>query len=197
MPRPGVPDPFRRQARAAGYVSRAIYKLEAMDAKHGLVQAGQRVLDLGCSPGSWLQYLGERVGPQGLVVGVDLKPPEFPLAPPLYFVEGNIESIDLDAIRAVSPVFDLVVSDMAPRTTGVREVDEERSLTLARAALRLARELLRPGGHFLVKVFEGPELPRFAAEIRGLFEHCRRLKPPGSRQASRELYLLGLKKKAG
>ncbi len=196
MPRPGVPDPFRRRARAAGYVSRAIYKLQAMDAKFGLIRTGQRVLDLGCCPGSWMQYLGERVGPQGLVVGVDLQEPLLQLAPPLYFVPGDVESLDLATIRAISPAFDLIVSDLAPKTTGIREMDEERSLGLARAALALAGELLRPGGHFLVKVFEGPGLPGFAAEVRAAFEQCRRFKPSGSRPASRELYLLGLRKRA-
>jgi 23S rRNA (uridine2552-2'-O)-methyltransferase len=195
MPRPGIPDPFRRQARAAGYVSRAVYKLKSIDAKHRLVKVGQRVLDLGCSPGSWMQYLGERVGPGGLVVGVDVNPPAVPLAPPLYFVAGDLQSLDLETLKAFSPVYDLVVSDLAPRTSGIREVDEERSLALARAALATAGELLRPGGHFLVKVFEGPGLPGLVAQVREVFEQCHRLKPPGSRQASRELYILGLRKK--
>jgi 23S rRNA (uridine2552-2'-O)-methyltransferase len=195
MPRPGVPDPYRRQAREAGYVSRAVFKLQAIDAKYQLVRRGQRVLDLGCSPGSWLQYLGERVGPEGLVVGVDLQPPAVPLTPPLYFLAGDVQSLDLAALRELAPVFDLVVSDLAPATSGIREVDESRSLALARAALAAARELLRPGGHFLVKVFEGPDLPELVAEIRRSFAACHRVKPPGSRPASRELYLLGPQKR--
>lgn len=195
MPRPGVPDPFRRQAREAGYVSRAVFKLKAMDGKYHLVRRGQRVLDLGCSPGSWLQYLGERVGPEGVVLGVDLKPPAIPLKPPLNFLAGDVQSLDLAALREKAPVFDLVVSDLAPATSGIREVDESRSLALARAALAAARELLRPGGHFLVKVFEGPELPELVAEMRQVFAEVHRAKPPGSRPASRELYLVGLRKR--
>jgi len=196
MPRPEVPDPYRRRAREAGYVSRAVFKLKAMDTRFRLVRPGQRVLDLGCSPGSWLQYLAERVGGSGLVLGVDLTPPAVALKPPLYFLAGDIQSLDLAALRAVSPVFDLVVSDLAPKTSGIREVDEGRSLALARAALAAARELLRPGGHFLVKVFEGPDLPGLVAEVQALFEECHRVKPEGSRPASRELYLVGLRKRA-
>ncbi len=195
MPRPGVPDPYRRRAREAGYVSRAVFKLKAMDARFHLVRRGQRVLDLGCSPGSWLQYLGERVGPQGLVLGVDVKPPAVSLKPPLDFLAGDVQSLDLAALREKAPSFDLVVSDLAPATSGIREVDESRSLALARAALAAARQLLRPGGHFLVKVFEGPDLPQLVAEVGQVFAEVHRAKPAGSRAASRELYLVGLKKK--
>ncbi len=195
MPRPGVKDPFRRQARAEGYLSRAVYKLKAIDAKYRLFKAGQRVLDLGCSPGSWLQYVGQKVGPGGLVVGVDVNPPQLKLAPPLYFLAGDIQSLDLEALRAVAPSFQVVVSDLAPRTTGNREVDAARSLTLARAALKVAQGVLQEGGHFLVKVFESPDLPVLLAEMQGMFASCHRLKPPGSRPASRELYLLGWRKK--
>jgi 23S rRNA (uridine2552-2'-O)-methyltransferase len=195
MPRPGVPDYYRKRARVEGYVARAIYKLKAVDEKYRLFKAGQRVLDLGCSPGSWLQYIGPRVLPGGLVVGVDLTPPEIELAPPLYFLPGDVESLDLAAIQAISPYFDVVLSDLAPKTTGVREVDQQRSLELAWKAWEWARELLRPGGHFLVKVFEGPDTPNLVAALKAAFRQCHRLKPAGSRPASREIYLLGLDKK--
>lgn len=197
MPRPGVPDHYRQQAQAAGYVARAIYKLQAIDDKYRLFQAGQRVLDLGCSPGSWLQYLGPRVGPEGLVLGVDLSPLGIPAVPPLHFIQTGVESLDLAAIRAVSPYFDVVVSDLAPKTTGVREVDQPRSLELARRAWELARQLLRPGGHFLVKVFEGPGVQALTQDLQAAFSQCRRLKPAGSRPGSPEIYLLGLKMRGG
>ncbi len=196
MPRPGVPDHYRRRARAEGYVARAIYKLKAIDAKYRLFQAGQRVLDLGCSPGSWLQYLGPRVGPGGLVLGVDAVPPAIKLTPPLHFLQGEVESLDLASIRALSPYFEVVVSDLAPKTTGIREVDQERSLALAWRAFEIARQLLKPGGHFLVKVFEGPQTSTLAAALGRTFHRFHRLKPPGSRPASRELYFLGLDKRA-
>ncbi|OGP70152.1 MAG: hypothetical protein A2Z73_02520, partial [Deltaproteobacteria bacterium RBG_13_60_28] len=165
MPRPGVPDSYRTRAQAAGYVARAVYKLKAMDEKYRLLQPGRRVLDLGCSPGSWLQYIASRVGPGGLVVGVDLTPPAIPVAPPLYFIPGDAASLDLDAVTAISPDFDAVVSDLAPKTTGIREVDQQRSLDLARQAWVWAGKLLKPGGHFLVKIFEGPGVEALVREL--------------------------------
>ena len=197
MPRPGIPDPFRTRARAEGYVARAVYKLKEIDAKYRLFREGQRVLDLGCSPGSWLQYIASRVGPRGLVLGVDAAPLAIPAAPPLYFIQGEVESLDLETLAAVSPVFDVVVSDLAPKTTGVRDVDHQRSLELTRLSLELARRFLRSGGHFLTKIFTGPDLPGLAATMQQEFRTFRQVKPAGSRAASRELYLLGLNRLKG
>jgi 23S rRNA (uridine2552-2'-O)-methyltransferase len=197
MPRPGFPDPYRLKAKAQGFVSRAVFKLQAVDEKHRLFQAGQRVLDLGCSPGSWLQYIGARVGSEGMVVGVDHQPPEIDLKPPLYFVSGDVSSLDLRELQRLSPYFDVIVSDMAPKTTGIRQVDQERSLELARQALAYARKLLKPGGHLLVKVFEGPETASLLGQLRQDFAQVQRIKPAGSRPASPEIYLLGLKKRVG
>jgi 23S rRNA (uridine2552-2'-O)-methyltransferase len=176
-------------------VSRAVYKLKEIDERYGLFQEGQRVLDLGCSPGSWLQYVAARLGPGGLLVGIDLTPPEIELAPPLYFIPGELLSLDLKKITALSPFFDVVLSDLAPKTTGLKEVDQQRSLELAGRAWDLAQQLLRPGGHFLVKVFEGPDLPRLAGRLQAAFRLCRRVKPAGSRPASPEIYLLSLNKR--
>jgi 23S rRNA (uridine2552-2'-O)-methyltransferase len=166
-----------------------------MDGKYRLFQPGQRVLDLGCAPGSWLQYLASRVGPTGVVVGVDLTPLAVPVAPPVYFVSGDLSALDPEAVTAISPDFDAVVSDLAPRTTGIREVDQQRSLDLARTAWDWARKLLRPGGHFLAKVFEGPGVEALAGELKAAFRVCRRVKPPGSRPASKEIYLLAMNRK--
>lgn len=195
MPRPGVPDPYRTKARAEGFVARSVYKLKEIDKKYRLFKGGERVLDLGCSPGSWLQYIASRVGPGGLVVGVDLTPPAIIPAPPLYFIPGAVGSLDLEAVTALSPYFDVVVSDLAPKTTGLKAVDQQRSLELGWAAWEVARQLLRAGGHFLVKVFEGPDTPALAAALKEAFSHARVVKPAGSRPASRELYLLGLNRR--
>jgi len=124
MPRPGFPDSYRTQARAQGFVARSVYKLKEIDEKYRLFCEGQRVLDLGCSPGSWMQYIASRVGSTGLVLGVDLSPPAIKLAPPLYFVPGAVGTLDLEAITAISPDFEVVVSDLAPKTTGMRAVDQ-------------------------------------------------------------------------
>jgi 23S rRNA (uridine2552-2'-O)-methyltransferase len=195
MPRPGQPDFYRSRARAEGYVARAVYKLKEVDEKYHLFKKGQRVLDLGCSPGSWLQYIASRTGPGGLVVGVDATPPAIEVVPPLYFVQGEVTSLDLGTVVALSPVFDVVVSDLAPKTTGLRQIDQQRSLELAFQAWEWARQLLREGGHFLVKVFEGPDTPALTAILKRNFSRCRPVKPAGSRPASREIYLLGLGKR--
>ena len=197
MPRPGIPDPFRMRARAEGYVARAVYKLKEIDEKYRLFREGQRVLDLGCSPGSWLQYIAARVGPRGLVLGVDAAELAIPVAPPLYFIRGEVGSLDLEAITAISPGFEVVVSDLAPKTTGVRDVDQQRSLDLSMQALELARRFLGSGGHFLVKIFAGPDLPLLAAPMQQEFRRFRQVKPAGSRAASKELYLLGLQRLRG
>jgi 23S rRNA (uridine2552-2'-O)-methyltransferase len=195
MPRPGEPDYYRSRARAEGYVARAVYKLKEVDEKYHLLKQGQRVLDLGCSPGSWLQYIASRVGAGGLVLGVDVTPLAIEVVPPLHFVLGEAASIDLEAIRAISPVFDVVLSDLAPKTTGQRQVDQQRSLELAHLAWDWARQLLRAGGHFLVKVFEGPDTAALAEVLKENFSLWRRIKPAGSRPASREIYFLGLNKR--
>ncbi len=195
MPRPGVPDAYRTKARADGYVARAVYKLKAIDDKYRLLQPGGHVLDLGCSPGSWLQYIASRVGPAGVVVGVDINPPTIPLAPPIFFVSGEVRDLELDAVTAISAAFDAVVSDLAPKTTGIREVDQQRSLDLALTAWEWARKLLKAGGHFLVKVFEGPGVEALVRELKTAFPVCRRVKPAGSRAASKEIYLLALNRR--
>jgi 23S rRNA (uridine2552-2'-O)-methyltransferase len=144
-----------------------------------------------------MQYSAIRVGPAGLVLGIDVNPPELELTPPLYFLYQDVESLDLAAVRAVSPEFDVVLSDLAPKTTGVKEVDRQRSLDLAFRAWEYARQLLKPGGHFLMKVFQGPDTPALVKELEAAFATVRTVKPPGSRAASREIYLLGLKKLPG
>jgi 23S rRNA (uridine2552-2'-O)-methyltransferase len=192
MPRPGVADSYRRQAQAEGFVSRAVYKLKAIDEKYRLFRRGQRVLDLGCSPGSWLQYIVSRVGPEGLVLGVDLTAPKISLVHPLYFLPGDVLSLDFEAIQAQSPYFNVIVSDLAPKTSGIKGVDQERSLELAQRAWEAAQKLLAPGGHFLVKIFEGPDIGNLAAPLKKAFRRFHRVKPAGSRSASKEYYLLGL-----
>lgn len=197
MPRPGIKDAYRRQARTEGFVSRAVYKLKAIDEKYRLFRRGQRVLDLGCAPGSWLQYIASRVGAEGLVLGVDLAAPKIPLGHPLYFVYGDVLSLDFGAIRAQSPYFDVIVSDLAPKTSGIKGVDQQRSLELAERAWEAAQEFLASGGHFLVKIFEGPDTGDLVGRLKRAFRKCHHIKPAGSRPASKEYYLLGLGKLTG
>jgi 23S rRNA (uridine2552-2'-O)-methyltransferase len=194
MSKRAKPDYFSRRARQENFASRAVYKLADIDRKYRLFLAGQRVLDLGCAPGSWLQYLSSRVGPRGLVVGLDRQPLNITLGPPVHFRQADITAVDPEELRQLSPVFDVVVSDLAPATSGVKDVDHQRSLTLARLSWDYARALLAPGGHYLVKVFAGPDFPAFVAAIRPHFQQVQIVKPTGSRSESREIYLLGRKR---
>ncbi|MBW1916636.1 MAG: RlmE family RNA methyltransferase [Deltaproteobacteria bacterium] len=195
MARRIIVDHYARRAKHEHYVSRAVYKLKAIDQKYRLFGPGQRVLDLGCSPGSWLQYLGPRVGLAGLVVGIDRQPPVIDIAPPLYFIAGDLEELNLDQVKALSADFDAVLSDLAPATSGIRDVDHQRSMHLARLAWYWAQELLRPGGHFLVKVFEGLDFAELVKQVRSHFTRTHIVKPAASRSESREIYLLGWRRR--
>lgn len=185
------PDYYSKRAKAEKFASRAVYKLADLDRKYRLFAPGQRVLDLGCAPGSWLQYIASRVGPRGLVVGIDRQPVAIPLAPPLRFIQGDLELLDPEQLRRDIPGFDVVVSDLAPATSGVKDVDQARSLALAQLSWHWAKELLAPGGHYVVKVFNGPEVPAFVAELKQCFREVKIAKPTGSRPESREIYLVG------
>jgi len=189
-----IPDYFSRRARKENFASRAVYKLADIDQKFRLFHSGQRVLDLGCAPGSWLQYISSRVGPQGLVIGLDRQPLKMTLGPPVHFLLADITTVAPTDLKNLSPIFDVVVSDLAPATSGVKDVDHQRSLTLARLSWDYARELLAPGGHYLVKVFAGPDFPEFVAALKPHFQQVQIVKPTGSRSESREIYLLGRKR---
>jgi 23S rRNA (uridine2552-2'-O)-methyltransferase len=194
MSKRAKPDYFSRRARQENFASRAVYKLADIDQKFRLFHTGQRILDLGCAPGSWLQYLSSRVGPQGLVVGLDQHSLNITPQPPVHFRQVDIATLAPQDLKDLSPVFDVVVSDLAPATSGVKDVDHQRSLTLARLSWEFAQVLLASGGHYLVKVFAGPDFPAFVAEIKPHFQQVQIVKPTGSRSESREIYLLGRKR---
>lgn len=189
------PDYYSRRARQEQFASRAVYKLADIDRKYRLFQPGQRVLDLGCAPGSWLQYLTTRLGAHGLVLGVDQQP--LPITPvqPVVFLQADIITLTPDEVRSYAPVFDAVLSDLAPATSGIKDVDHQRSLTLARRAWEFARVLLARGGHFLVKVFAGPDFQTFVGELKPYFQDVVIIKPVASRKESREIYVLGYRRR--
>jgi 23S rRNA (uridine2552-2'-O)-methyltransferase len=194
MSKRAKPDYYSRRARQENFASRAVYKLADIDQKFRLFHTGQRILDLGCAPGSWLQYLSSRVGPKGLVLGMDQHSLNITPAPPVHFRQVDITALDPGELKQLSLVFDVVVSDLAPATSGIKDVDHQRSLTLARLSWDFTQELLAPGGHYLVKVFEGPDFPAFVAEVKPHFQQVQIVKPTGSRRDSREIYLLARKR---
>ena len=184
-------DTYVEQAGRAGWRSRAVFKLEQIQAKERLLRAGTVCVDLGSAPGSWSQLAARLVGPSGRVVAVDLLPME--AIPGVDFLEGDFTTPEtLRALRELigpKPV-DLVMSDMAPNISGNRVMDQPRTMALLDEALLFAREVLRPGGDFLVKAFQGEGVDVFTRELKAHFETVKTIKPKASRAESREIYLL-------
>jgi 23S rRNA (uridine2552-2'-O)-methyltransferase len=183
-------DAYYKKAKQEGYRSRAAYKLLELQQRFRLMKPGDLVVDLGAAPGGWLQVAAKTVGRTGKVVGIDLQPME-------PFHETNVISIQGDIMSAavqqeIKNLLDgpahCVLSDLAPRLSGIRDADTARSLELNRIALSVATELLRPGGTLLIKSFVNAELQAFTLEIKQYFRSVQRTRPEATRQASSEFY---------
>lgn len=183
-------DPFVKAAKAAGYRSRAAYKLTEIDDRLHLLHRGVRVVDLGCAPGGWVQVALERGA--ATVAGVDLLPVE-PL-PPAHLIEGDFTTPGLGErlIAALGGSPDLVLSDMAPNTSGHRETDHLRIIGLIEAAAEFAMATLKPGGAFVTKNFQGGSAGDVLDRLKGAFTEVKHFKPKASRQESAEVYLVAL-----
>jgi len=182
-------DPFYRAAQAQGLRSRAAFKLDFLDRRFRLLRPGRRVLDLGAAPGGWSVVAAERVGPHGEVVAVDLRP--IAPVPGVRVVRGRVGDPRLRE-RLGSAPFDVVLSGLSPRISGAYATDHARSVGLVRDALRLAETVLRPGGSFAAKVFDGDLVPDLEEAMARAFYRVHRTKPPASRGASSELYLVAV-----
>ena len=192
MPRRKLHDEFFKKAKAEGYLARSAYKLIEIDDRFDLLRPGDRVLDLGCAPGSWLQIASERVGERGRVVGIDLKPVEHPMPDNVLTQVVDIASLDpVWARETVGGRFDVVLSDMAPNTSGAAgNADHHRSVGLCERVLDVIPAVLAPGGRLAMKVFEGEALPDLAKRIRSMFAVLKHHKPRATRQMSREIYIV-------
>jgi 23S rRNA (uridine2552-2'-O)-methyltransferase len=184
-------DPYVERAAREGWRSRAVFKLEEIQRKERILKRGGRCVDLGASPGGWSQYAARAVGPAGRVWAVDVLPME-PISG-VEFVQTDFSSEMGQAalqekLEGVS--IDLVMSDMAPNISGQRAVDQPRSIALAEEAMAFAIKVLRPGGDFLVKLFQGEGFEQFVKDARREFRNVRLVKPRASRPESREVYLL-------
>lgn len=184
-------DHYFWQAKADGYASRAAYKLQQIQQQERLLHAGDYVLELGAAPGGWTAVIAELVGMQGKVAAVDLEPMQTSAWPQVHFIHGDFTTTKV--LEEIQHYFgqsvDLVLSDAAPKTSGIHVRDAARSSELCLAALAVSLPLLKSDGSFLCKIFAGDEA-RVIEACKTHFKQVRRLKPKASRQESREFYLL-------
>lgn len=184
-------DPYVLRAKAEGWRSRAVYKLEQMDRKEHLLRPGQVILDLGAAPGGWSQYARRRVGRNGRVVATDILAMD--ALPGVEFIQGDFREEDVFA-RLTAAVgeqgVDLLLSDMAPNLSGMNAIDQPRSLYLVELALDMAQRVLKPGGSALIKTFQGAGFHELVVATRKHYQKVKLLKPDASRARSPELYLL-------
>ncbi|MEO5666731.1 MAG: RlmE family RNA methyltransferase [Bdellovibrionota bacterium] len=189
-------DEYFNRAKKEGFVARSAFKLEEMDERWKFFKAGMKILDIGCAPGSWLQYASHKVGPKGHLVGIDIDPVKINIPN----VETHVISLydvskETDFIAPWAP-FDMIQSDAMVKTVGIAESDVARSIALVQASLDLAEAgLLKVGGCFVAKVFEGPGFTDFYVVFKRKFKRNYVSKPEAVREGSREVYVVGLEYK--
>ena len=186
-------DSYTKQARKSHYRSRAVYKLQQMDEKYQLFRSGHQVIDLGAAPGSWSQYALERVGTSGKVIAVDILSME-PLAG-VEVIEGDFTEDEVyeRCLKASEGAkIDLVISDMAPNLSGIRDADQARSMYLVELVLEFATQVLDQDGILLVKCFQGAGIEQYQGQLRERFDKVMVQKPKASRAKSREFYMLAM-----
>ncbi len=181
-------DPFYRKAKTEGYRSRSAYKLKEINNRLRLIRKGSAVIDVGAAPGGWSQVASEIVGERGTVVAVDLIPMESVGA--VRFIQGDIEDPQtVERIKDIRPLFDAVISDASPSLSGNRTLDRGRGLALGWAVLKMAQQVLKPGGGVVVKMFQGSEVDELIEEYGPSFDNMDRIKPRSSLKKSIELYI--------
>ncbi len=188
-------DSFTLAAKAQGYPARSVFKLEEIDRRTRLLRAGQRVLDLGAAPGSWAKYAAEKVGPNGRVLAIDLSEIRAAMPPQVTCVQGDVLALGSEEMERFAP-YDVVLSDMAPATTGTRFADQARSFELFMRAVDVAEKALKPGGSFVGKLFMGDEFTQAKERVRLLFSEVRVLRPEATRSQSYEVFVVGIGRKA-
>ena len=201
MPKPYIPnDKWSRRAAKEGYRARSVYKLMELDERFGLLQPGTRgepgrtmtVIDLGAAPGSWLQYVSKKIGQEGMALGFDLQE--------IQSVAENVKTFvaDVSDRFAVEEVLrkegvreaDLVLSDIAPNTSGIKDIDQWKSVELAQASLAIAKDVLRPNGKCVVKVFRGADFDEFYAALKYDWQDVKNVEVEATRDRSREVYVV-------
>ena len=186
-----VNDPYVKQAQKDGYRSRASYKLLEIQEKYKLIRPGMSVVDLGAAPGGWSQVTSRLIGGQGRLIASDIL--EMDSIPDVHFIQGDFteDSVLAEILQAVgNSQVDLVISDMAPNMSGTPEVDMPKAMFLCELALDLAERILKPGGNFVIKIFQGEGFDVYLKDARKKFDKIQMIKPDSSRGSSREQYML-------
>jgi len=187
-------DHYFKKAKQEGYPARSVYKLKEIDERFHIFKPGNLVLDLGCSPGSWLLYVEEVIHPNGKVVGVDLKP--ITVSSSAIFLQKNIFELKTEEIQNLlkknnlPDKFDVIISDLAPATSGMKDVDSERCLELIKKAFSFIPALLKKEGSFVCKAFESNDVHFLAKKVSSFFRFFKMFKPKATRKRSRELYIV-------
>ncbi len=190
-------DHFYHKAKAENFAARSIFKLEEIDQKYKIIKPGMKCLDLGAAPGSWSQYLSQKVGDQGRVLGIDLIRVQLTLAN-VVFIEADLRDLHLDQVmveNGFTPPFDGVFSDMAPKTTGIRVTDQARSMELCELSIQVADRFLRSGGNFVCKFFHSDDFANLKSQLDERFGKVEVLRPKSTRKESKEIFLIGISKK--
>jgi len=183
-------DHYFKKAKQENYPARSVYKLEEIEKQSRLLFPGASVLDLGACPGSWTLFAASRVGEEGRVLAIDLNDAATAFPGNVTYMTGDMLDPGPEIVAAFMRLgpFDVLLSDMAPKTTGIKFADQARSLELCEAALSVAFERLKPGGAFVVKIFQGPDAPAFQKGLRDYFDKVRVAKPKSSRAESKEIF---------
>jgi 23S rRNA (uridine2552-2'-O)-methyltransferase len=190
-------DHYFKKAKEQNFAARSVFKLEEIDQKLKILKTGQTVLDLGASPGSWSQYCSQKIGPKGRILGVDLKPVTAKLSNAV-FIQADLRDTYLEEIfkeHGFIPPFDLVISDMAPNTTGIRMTDQARSMQLCELALNISAHFLKKDGHFVCKLFHSDDFTALKKQMMEHFQKVDVVKPDSTRKISKEIFLIGIRKK--
>lgn len=185
------PDPKTLEAKKKGYPARSVFKLEEIQKKTQILRPGMQVIDLGAAPGSWSLYASQRVGPSGRVLSIDLQEITQGFAPNVTVVRGDAFDIQSEVLSRYAP-YDVILSDMAPKTSGIKERDQVMSFELFERALWVAQNLGKPGtAAFVCKIFMGPEFNEAIRLAKLAFKKSRVVRPTGVRQNSKEVFLVG------
>lgn len=188
-------DFFYKQAKEVGAVARSFFKIEDLDRKFRLVKPKMRIMDIGSAPGSWIQYLLTKIGEEGFIYAIDLNPLHISVPENVIFDQKNLFDITPEEIKNSHGMFDLIISDVAPRTTGSDFVDQTKSYDLVEHVRQIAMVVLKKNANMICKMYQSGDTKKFTDHMKEIFVEVKIQKPESSRKQSREIFVVGLSKK--